>query len=150
MFDLLAEGGPAAILGPAVQKSLDDLAAAAQAGSLEEMSTRNARWFDTEIEKLEHWAEDRRATLKAELDELDEALKAGRKNARIAPTLPEKLERQREVRKLETRRDEAWRAFDQATRDLDKQKDTLLDDIAKRLEQRVEQETLFTIRWRIV
>jgi hypothetical protein len=39
--------------------------------------------------------------------ELDEALKAGRKSARTAPTLPEKLERQREVRKLETRRDDA-------------------------------------------
>ena len=150
MFDLSAEAGSAAILSPATRQSLDDLAAAAQAGSLEEMSTRNARWFDAEIEKLEHWAEDRRATLKAELDELDEALKAGRKSARTAPTLPEKLERQREVRKLETRRDEAWRAFDQATRDLDKQKDALLDDIAKRLEQRVEHETLFTIRWRIV
>jgi predicted nucleic acid-binding Zn-ribbon protein len=120
-----------------------------QAASLEEMSIRNARWFDAEIEKLEHWAEDRRTTLKSELDELDEALKTGRKSARTAPTLPEKLERQREVRKLETRRDEAWRAFDEATRTLDKQKDTLLDDIAKRLEQHVERETLFTIRWRI-
>jgi hypothetical protein len=60
------------------------------------------------------------------------------------------LERQREVRKLEGRRDDAWRAFDQATRDLEKQKDALLDDIAKRLEQHVEEETLFTIRWRIV
>jgi superfamily II DNA or RNA helicase len=150
MFDLLAELGPGIVPPAAVHKSLDDLRGAAQAASLEEMSTRSARWFDIEIEKLEHWAEDRRATLKSELDELDEALKAGRKSARTAPTLPEKLERQREVRKLETRRDEAWRAFDQATRDLDKQKDALLDDIAKRLEQRVEHETLFTIRWRIV
>ena len=40
--------------------------------------------------------------------------------------------------------------FDQATRDLDRQKDTLLDQIAKRLEQQIEKETLFTIRWRIV
>jgi superfamily II DNA or RNA helicase len=150
MFDLLAEPGPSITPPPAVLSGLEDQAARMQAASLEEMSTRNARWFDAEIEKLEHWAEDRRATLKSELDELDEALKAGRKSARTAPTLPEKLERQREVRKLETRRDEAWRAFDQATRDLDKQKDTLLDDIAKRLEQRVEHETLFTIRWRIV
>jgi hypothetical protein len=114
------------------------------------MGTRNGRWFDIEIEKLEHWAEDRRATLKAEMDELDEALKLARKSARSAPTLPEKLERQREVRKLEGRRDDAWRAFDQATRDLEKQKDSLLDEIAKRLEQHVVEETLLTIRWRIV
>ena len=65
------------------------------------MGARNANWFDIEIEKLEHWAEDRRATLKAELDQLDESLKLARRSARTAPTLPEKLERQREVRGLD-------------------------------------------------
>lgn len=150
IFDLPATGNGIASLPDRAAQKIKEIAAQNRANTMEEMGTRNARWFDTEIEKLENWAEDRRATLKAELDELDEALKAGRKSARTAPTLPEKLERQREVRKLETRRDEAWRAFDQATRDLDKQKDSLLDEIAKRLEQHVENETLFTIRWRIV
>lgn len=150
IFDLPATDDGMASLPDGVAQKIREISARAQTDTLEEMGTRNARWFDIEIDKLENWAEDRRATLKAELDELDEVLKAGRKSARTAPTLPEKLERQREVRKLETRRDEAWRAFDQATRDLDKQKDALLDEIAKRLEQSVEDETLFTIRWRIV
>jgi len=150
MFDLLAAEEGEVMLSANVAERIKDIAARAQASTLEEIGTRNSGWFETEIEKLERWAEDRRATLKAELDQLDEALKTGRKSARIAPTLPEKLERQREVRKLETRRDEAWRAFDQASRDLDKQKDSLLDDIARRLEHNVENETLFTIRWRIV
>jgi hypothetical protein len=122
----------------------------AQTALLEELGTRNGQWFDTKMEKLDRWAEDRRASLKAELDELDEAFKIGRKTARMSPNLPEKLERQREVRKLEGRRDDAWRAFDQASRELDKQKDTLPDQIAKRLEQHVEKETLFTIRWCLV
>ena len=69
---------------------------------LEEMATRNGQWFDVEIEKLEQWAEDRRATLKAELDELDEALKTARKKRAHGPNLPEKLERQR--------KSESWRA----------------------------------------
>jgi superfamily II DNA or RNA helicase len=150
IFDLLAEGGETAVLPTAVNGKLDDITAGSRQTTIDEMSSRNANWFDIEIEKLEHWAEDRRATLKAELDQIDESLKLARKSARTAPTLPEKLERQREVRKLETRRDEAWRTFDQATRDLDKQKDTLLDEIAKRLEQNIEEENLFTIRWRIV
>ena len=111
IFDLLATSDGVASLPDDVARKLKEVAARRQADTLEEMGTRNARWFDIEIEKLDHWAEDRRATLKAELDELDESLKSGRKNARTAPTLPEKLERQREVRKLETRRDEAWRAF---------------------------------------
>ena len=67
---------------PAARAKLDDITSTLpRQATIEEMGTRNANWFDIEIEKLEHWAEDRRATLKAELDELDEALKLARKNA---------------------------------------------------------------------
>lgn len=149
-FDLLAQDKGQTELTAKNAELLDKVTGEFRQVTLEEMSTRNGHWFDIEMDKLENWAEDRRATLKGELDELDEGLKAARKNARTAPSLPEKLERQREVRRLEGKRDDAWRAFDQASRELDKQKDTLLDDIAKRLEQRIEEEVLFTIRWRIM
>jgi superfamily II DNA or RNA helicase len=149
-FDLLSKEAGALTPPADVVSRLDKLASETRQSTLEEMSARNGQWFDIEMDKLEHWAEDRRATLKGELDELDESLKAARKSARTAPSLPEKLERQREVRRLEGKRDDAWRAFDQASRELDKQKDTLLDDIAKRLEQRIEEEILFTVRWRMV
>ena len=120
-----------------------------QQALLEGMATRNGRWFDIEMDKLDRWAEDRRATLKAELDELDETIKATKKAARLAPNLPDKLERQRELRKLETQRDDAWRSYDAASRDVDRQKDTLLDEISQRLEQKTEQANLFTLRWEL-
>ena len=110
---------------------------------------RNGRWFDTEMDKLDHWADDRRASLRATLTELDEAIKETKKAARLAPNLPEKLDRQRELRKLETSRDEAWRTYDQAGRDIERQKDALLDDISQRLQQQTEQQPLFTIRWQL-
>ena len=56
---------------------------------LEETTGRNGHWFDTEMDKLDRWAEDRRDSLKAELAELDEALKEAKKSARLAPNLPE-------------------------------------------------------------
>ena len=102
------------------------------------------------MDKLDRWAEDRRTSLKAELAELDDALKDAKKAARLAPTLPEKLNRQRAARSLEARREDAWRAYDQASRDIDRQKGALLDEISRRLEQRIEQEPLFTLRWRLV
>ena len=102
------------------------------------------------MDKLDRWAEDRRSSLKAELETADEALKAAKKAARTAPTLPEKLERQREVRKLDAKRDEAWRTFDHASRELDAHKDAILDDIAKRLEQRTQTQSIFTLRWHLV
>ncbi len=92
-------------------------------------------------------AEDRRASLKAELDELDATIKETKKAARLAPNLPEKLERQRALRQLEKKRTEAWKIFDDAAREIDKQKDVLLDEISRRLEQTLEQEPLFSLRW---
>lgn len=114
---------------------------------LDGMATRNGRWFEVEMDKLDHWADDRRNSLKTELQELDETLKETKKAARLSPNLPEKLERQREIRKLEVRRDEAWRAYDQSSREVDQQKDKLLDEISKRLKQQTEVQTLFSLRW---
>jgi hypothetical protein len=116
---------------------------------LEETTTRNGRWFDSEMDKLDRWTEDRRATLKGELAELDDALKEAKKAARLAPTLPEKLDRQRAARTLEAKREDTWRAYDQASREFDRQKDALLDEISRRLEQRIDEEPLFALRWHL-
>ena len=35
------------------------------------------------------------------------------------------------------------------SRDIDRQKDALLDEISRRLEQKTECQALFTIRWRV-
>ncbi len=149
LFDLAGVQGEPVVLPRAVVAQLGEAQARSRQALLEEVTARNGRWFDTEMEKLDRWAEDRRASLRAELAELDEELKEAKKAARVAPTLPDKLERQRAVRKLETRRDEAWRAYDQASRDLDRRKDELLDEISQRLEQHIEEEQLFVLRWRL-
>jgi superfamily II DNA or RNA helicase len=150
LFDLPGEQGPARDVPPDIVKSLADATSGRRKALLEETGARNGRWFDIEMDKLDRWAEDRRATLKAELAELDETLGAAKKAARLAPTLPEKLERQREARALEVKRDDAWRAFDHASRDIDRQKDTLLDDISRRLEQKLDEKSLFILRWKLV
>jgi ERCC4-related helicase len=149
LFDLPATVERSGPVPQAVAAALAEAHARRQRELLEELTTRNGRWFDLEMDKLDRWAEDRRASLKATLNELDEALKTAKKAARLAATLPEKLERQREARVLEGKRDEAWRAFDQASREIDRQKDALLDKISQRLEQKLEQEPLFTLRWKL-
>ncbi len=133
-----------------VLERLHALQADRQKTLVEEMTQRNAHWFDIEMDKLDRWADDRRISLQAELHGLDVTIKETRNAARYAPNLPEKLELQRELRKLETKRDAAWRGYDEASRELDKQKDALLDEISQRLEQRSESLALFTVRWLIV
>lgn len=147
LFDLPGETAQAVTVPDESMRKMVELRNGQQNKLLDEMTARNARWFDIEMDKLDHWAEDRRTSLKVELEELDEAIKETRKAARLAPNLPEKLERQRELRKKETRRDEAWRSYDQASRELDRQKDTLLDEISQRLKQKAESNTIFNLRW---
>jgi len=148
-FDLPANAGIEVSIQQDESSQLDNLLTGRQKVILDEMTKRNGNWFDTEMDKLEHWAQDRRTTLKVELDELDESIKETRKAARLSPNLPEKLERQRELKKLESKRDDAWRSYDASSRDIEKQKDDLLDDISLRLEQNIKTQPLFAIHWKL-
>jgi superfamily II DNA or RNA helicase len=150
LFDLSGSQGAVCKMPAGIAGVLDGALVRRRQEILEEITTRNGRWFDTEMDKLDRWAEDRRNSLKAELAELDEALKEAKKSARLAPTLPEKLDRQRAARTLESKREEAWRAYDKASREIDRQKDALLDEISRRLEQRIEGKKLFDLRWKLI
>jgi len=118
-----------------------------QMALVEEMIRRNERGFDVEMGKRKRWAEDWYTSLKVDLEELDKTVKKTRKAARLAPDLPEKLERQSGLGKLEAKRDAAWHSYDESSRELDRQKDALLDEISHRLEQRSNTFELFTICW---
>ena len=147
LFDIVGIPGHAIAIPSVIQSHLGDATTRRQDELLVAMSAKNGEWFDIEMDKLDRWAEDRRAALKADLEELDQSIKDAKKSARLAPNLPEKLEIQRSLRGLETKRDEAWRAYDTASRDVDRQKDALLDEISRRLEQQTSSETLFFLRW---
>lgn len=149
LFDVSGTVGDVVPIPPPILTLLTDATARRQNELLVALSAKNGEWFDTEMDKLDRWAEDRRAALKADLEELDQSIKDAKKSARLAPNLPEKLEFQRKLRGLETKRDEAWRAYDAASRDVDRQKDTLLDEVSKRLEQQTDCSELFTVRWRV-
>ncbi|NUU41575.1 SNF2-related protein [Tardiphaga robiniae] len=116
---------------------------------LDDMVARQAGWFDDEIDKLDNWAEDKRAGLKADLKDIDEEIKALKKEVRQTGNLPDKLAMQRKARVLEAKRDEAWRAYDTAAKDIEVQKDGLLDQVEERLGQSVSDEELFAIRFEV-
>ncbi len=151
LFDLdgvVADGTPL-VFGQSVEDELNDQLATRWQVLAEDIGKRDGSWFDVEMDKLDRWADDRRVSLKAELDDLEQKIREKRRVARQAANIPDKLERQRELRKLESQRDEAWRAYDQASRDVEKKKDDLLDDMGNRMRQRTEEERLFVVRWRV-
>lgn len=132
-----------------VPSSLTDAVKAERQSILDALAARQSVWFDQEMDKLDSWAEDKRAGLKADLKDLDDQIKAMKKEVRQIGNLPEKLALQRKARTLETARDEAWRAYDAAAKEIETQKDGLLDQVEERLGQDVSDEPLFAIRFEI-
>jgi len=114
------------------------------------ISERNAVFFEEEMDKLTRWAEDKRKSLKAKLKDYDDQVTELKRQARSAPNLPEKLSIQKKIRTLDTKRDEAWKQYDEAAREIEQQKDTLIDRVEARLHQEIEEEPLFTIQWRLI
>lgn len=114
------------------------------------INLKNTNYFEAELDKLDKWGEDRRNSLRIVLRELDEQIKELKKQSRLAPNLPEKLKHEKEKRLLENKRDEAWKEYDQAAKEIELKKDELIDEIEKKLKQTVSEEELFTIRWKIV
>lgn len=110
---------------------------------------RNTVFFEQELEKLDKWGEDRRSSLKATLKELDDQLKELKKQARLAPNLPERLRVEKTRKKCEGERDQAWREYDEAAKEIERYKDALIEDIERRLGQDVTEHTLFCVHWRV-
>ena len=118
--------------------------------TLEQIGLRNANYFEIELEKLDHWGEDRRNSLKVTLKDLDQEIKEIKKQARLAPNLPDKLKLEKERKRLENERDTAWKEYDGAAKEIEKNKDQLIDNVEKRLKQDMKEEPLFFIKWKII
>lgn len=113
----------------------------------QELSERNARYLDEETDKLEHWSDDLKHTLEQELRELDRKIRESRKAAKLAMTLDDKLESQKEQRSLESQRSRKRRELYEAQDTVDRQRDELIADIEKQLSQQTTLEPLFALRW---
>jgi adenine-specific DNA-methyltransferase len=111
------------------------------------ISQRNAAFFEAEAEKLDGWADDLKVGIEREIKELDRQIKEARRAASAALTLEEKLAGQKQVKALESQRNARRRALFDAQDDIDRRREQLIAEIEGKLQQRVSQTPLFSIRW---
>ena len=150
MFSLLAEEQTGISLpGANIVSEINERVEFRKNEIIETVGLRNSNYFETELEKLDKWGEDRRNSLKITLKDLDAEIKELKRNARLAPNLPEKLKLEKERKKLETKRDEAWREYDNAAKEIEQLKDKLIDDIEKKMHQKSLLQELFIIKWTV-
>jgi adenine-specific DNA-methyltransferase len=126
---------------------LDEITNRRQAEIQLAISERNARLFEAEAEKLDGWADDLKLGLEREIKELDRQIKEARRGATAAPTLEEKLAAQKQIKALEAQRNEKRRSLFDAQDEVDRQRDRLITEIERKLQQRLKTTNLFTIRW---
>jgi arylsulfatase A-like enzyme len=117
---------------------------------LEEAAARDGQWFDSEMQKLDRWADDRKVALEQELRDLDRSIAEARRCAAIAGTLSAKLEAQKQVKELEAERARRRKDYFAAQDDVDARKGRIIDEIAARMGRTDELTELFTIRWSVV
>jgi len=114
------------------------------------ISDRNAQFFEAEADKLDGWADDLKLGLEREIKELDRQIKEARRATTAALTLEEKLAGQKQIKTLESQRNDRRRSLFDAQDRVDKQRDELISQIEAKLTQTSSLQQLFTVRWRIV
>jgi len=123
---------------------------AQQIAIIDENSKRNNSFFDEEVDKLEKWSEDVRNSIKFEIKELDKEIKTKKTEARKLLNLEQKVKEQRIIKELEKKlADKRYNQY-QNEDEIENRKDSLLDDVEKRLKQQTSENELFTIKWKII
>jgi len=116
---------------------------------IENITKRNFKYFEDELDKLDRWGDDKRNSLKVTLKDFDDRIKELKRDAKMARNLPEKLMFEKERKKIEGRRDEAWRDYDASAKEIDRLKDNLIEQIESRMEQKITVEKIFTVSWKL-
>ena len=137
-------GGLASIPNEA---QLDELTRKRQTNIQKGISERNARFFEAEADKLDSWADDLKVGLEREIKELDRQIKEARRAATSALTLEEKLAGQKQIKALESQRNQRRRSLFEAQDQVDQQREELIAQIEGKLQQETALKCIFSIGW---
>jgi adenine-specific DNA-methyltransferase len=123
------------------------LVAAETARSLQSVESRNGRYFDAEVSKLDRWSDDLKLGLERELKDIDAAIRDGRRQSAIAVGLADKVEAQRAIKGLEQKRNRKRRDLFEAQDKIDEERTTLIAGIERQLAATHVLQPLFSVRW---
>ena len=105
--------------------------------------------FQEAREKLERWAADMLLSSEKALLDTKEQIKVLRRQARQAVTLAEQTEIQEKIQTLERRQRRQRQEIFKTEDEIIEERDRLIDSLERRLQQRTDTETHFTIRWAV-
>ena len=116
----------------------------------EEAQQRQQSYFSPEIDKLDLWAEDLKNGLELRIKELEVSIKETKKASMLAITLEDKLALQKQVKELESERNQARKRLFDAQDEIDARRDEIIGEIEEELASSTSITSLETLRWKLV
>ncbi len=113
------------------------------------VNERNLSYFEQEVNKLDDWADDIKEGLEYSIKELDKEIRQVRREAKVSPTLDEKLAKQKQQRKLESLRNKQRRDLFDKQDEVDERREALIETLEGKLNKKTDMEKLFVIRWSV-
>lgn len=106
--------------------------------------------FDEQVDKLDTWAEDMKLGLEREIRDLTQNIRLMKNEARKVDSIEARLAAQREIKSsealLKRKRADLFAEHDR----IEEQKDLLMENLELLLSLRIERQTLFSLRWRMI
>jgi ERCC4-related helicase len=149
-FSIQSTEGQAIYTPNDVKKSLEEVLFSETHNVITDNANRNKDFFDTEMDKLDQWADDMKLSLDKEIKDLDAEIKLRKSEAKKMLNLEAKVKAQRGIKGLEKKRSEKRQHLYEAQDTIDDRKENLLNEIERRLKQEVKTTELFTIKWKMI
>jgi SNF2-related domain/Helicase conserved C-terminal domain len=150
LFGCSGRVGDNAQIPDAIGKRLDEEAKRHAKATISLSLEQNSAHFNQAREKLEKWADDMVLSAEKALADTKEQIKALRRQARQAMTLEEQHGIQEKLQKLERQQRRQRQEIFTVEDEIMGKRDSLIDQLERRLAQRTETETLFRLRWEVV
>jgi len=142
---------PARIVGDVLEAAPEPhLTTVLEAGQTEIVGRAQERlgdFLNEEEERLDNWRDDARVSYDHQIKALTKEANEKKKIARAAQNLQEKVELQREASALKRQADDLQHQLYTRLKEIDDERERMLDEIAEKLNLTPEMTTLFTIRW---
>lgn len=149
LLRLPARAQPAGHHGADVSILIEDVLTRKSA-VLREINQRNLGYFEQEVLKLDAWADDLKLGIEQEIKEIDRQIKEVRRTAASAPTLGEKLSWQKQQQELEAKRTKLRRELFNRQDAIESERNDLINQLEAKLQQEVQEQTLFTVEWELI
>jgi superfamily II DNA/RNA helicase len=130
-----------------VTTDIDNMLISEQNNITKIINNRNLLFFEEEVNKLDHWVDDLKYGLEQSIKDIDLQIKDIRRQAKIAPTLEEKLSWQKQQNELERARNKQRRELFDRQDEVDERREKLIEKLESKLNQTNQTEELFVISW---